>query len=88
MPKPPSQDPWTVERRRIFGRNVRRLREERGLSQEALAEASGLERKAVQRIETATFVPSLDRVLELADGLGLPPAELFVGMVGEDDGDA
>jgi transcriptional regulator with XRE-family HTH domain len=77
VPKP--ANPALYERRLEFGRRLRELREERQLSQEELSRRAGLERKAVQRIETAVVIPSLDRILEVADALGVTPACFFMG---------
>jgi transcriptional regulator with XRE-family HTH domain len=65
------------ERRLRFGDVVRERRTALGLSQEALAERCGVDRKSISRVETGTFSPSLDRVWRLADGLDLPIDQLF-----------
>ena len=64
-------------RREAVGAHIKALREERGLSQWGLAARAGLERKAVQRIETANAVPTLDRLFELADALGVTSSDLL-----------
>jgi len=48
-----------------------------GLTQEGLAERVGCDRRSISRLETAAHSPSLDRVLVLADGLGVSLIELF-----------
>lgn len=74
----PSERPHRVHERRLrFGDVVRERRAELGLSQEALAERCGVDRKSISRVETGTFSPSLDRVWRLADGLDLPISDLF-----------
>lgn len=74
----PSKSPDRVQDRRLrFGDVVRERRAELGLSQEALAERCGVDRKSISRVETGTFSPSLDRVWRLADGLDLPISDLF-----------
>jgi transcriptional regulator with XRE-family HTH domain len=60
-----------------IGANVRRLRLECGLTQEALAEAIGLELRSFQRIELATANPSLAVIVNLADVLGVKPGALL-----------
>ena len=60
-----------------IGANVRRLRLVRGLTQEALAEAIGLELRSFQRIEAATANPSLAVLINLADVLGVKPGALL-----------
>jgi transcriptional regulator with XRE-family HTH domain len=60
-----------------FSRNLRRLRKERGLTQERLAELSGLHLTDVGRIERAERDPGVRTVARLATGLGVPALELF-----------
>lgn len=66
-------------RRVAIGRHLRVLREAQGVSQTTLAEWAGLERKSIQRIETAAFVPSLERFIRIADALGVPASRLLDG---------
>jgi len=74
----PTERPDRVRERRLrFGDVVRERRTELGLSQEALAERCGVDRKSISRVETGTFSPSLDRVWVLADGLDVPISQLF-----------
>ncbi|AKV55774.1 XRE family transcriptional regulator [Bifidobacterium actinocoloniiforme DSM 22766] len=60
-----------------FGRNLRRLRAERGLSQEELAAAAGLSRSQCQRLESGAnrsgqpSNPSLRNLLSLAEALSI-----------------
>jgi transcriptional regulator with XRE-family HTH domain len=69
--------PRVQEFSEYIGANVRRLRLERGLTQEALAEAIGLELRSFQRIEAATANPSLAVLVNLADVLGVKPGALL-----------
>jgi transcriptional regulator with XRE-family HTH domain len=64
------------ERRLRFGLAVRDRRLAAGLSQEALAERCGVDRKSISRVETGAFSPSLDRVWRLADALEVPLEDL------------
>jgi len=62
----------------IFGATVRRLRAERGWTQEDLADAAGLTTTYVGQVERGDKVPSLTVVLKLARGLAVAPGELLV----------
>jgi transcriptional regulator with XRE-family HTH domain len=61
----------------IFAANIRRLREDAGLTQEALAEAADLHMTDIARFETARREPGALIVARLARGLGVDPGELF-----------
>ncbi|HDR9128356.1 TPA: helix-turn-helix transcriptional regulator [Burkholderia vietnamiensis] len=49
------------------GRNVRARREDAGYTQEQVAEALGLQREAVARVERGTAIPTVVRLVELAE---------------------
>lgn len=68
--------------RRAFGRRVRALRLEAGISQEALAERAGLHRTYVSSVERGQRNVGLDNIRKLAAALGVSPAQLF-----DDEGD-
>jgi transcriptional regulator with XRE-family HTH domain len=59
-----------------FGRVVRELRTERGISQEELGNRTGLHRNHVGQVERGELSPTLTSVDVLADALGLPASEL------------
>jgi hypothetical protein len=65
----------------IFAANLRRLREERGLSQEALALRCDMDPAEVRRIETSRRDPGVRVVARLAAGLDVAPAELLAGIL-------
>jgi putative transcriptional regulator len=58
---------------------VRRFREERGLSQGQLAQAMGVSRQTINSIETERFTPSLPLAMMLARFFGQPVEQMFRG---------
>ncbi len=55
--------------RRLVGRNVRRLRKERGLTQEQFAEVSGLAQQYVSGLERSQRNPTLLTLHEIGQVL-------------------
>ena len=63
-----------------FGARLRMLRKERGLSQEKLAELSGLDRTYISGIERGIRNVALRNIEALAQALDLSISELFEDM--------
>jgi transcriptional regulator with XRE-family HTH domain len=63
--------------RRIVGANVRRLRNARGLTQEALADDAKIDVTYLRGIEAGRRNPSLMVMGRLADALSTRPGDLF-----------
>lgn len=68
----PSSDPRTS-----FGKQVRKLRLERGLSQEKLAELANLHRNYVGGVERGERNIALLNIVALARALRIKPAKLL-----------
>jgi transcriptional regulator with XRE-family HTH domain len=63
--------------RKSFGEQVRRLRTRRGLTQQQLAERSGLHETHISRIERGQREPRVTTIYWISRGLSVEPAELF-----------
>lgn len=61
----------------LFGRQLRKLREARDLSQEGLGALCNFERQYVGRIERGERIISFDGMMRLAFNLQVKPAELY-----------
>lgn len=62
--------------RRIVAQNLRRLRQDRGLSQEELADLAGLNRNYVGMVEREENAPTVDTLEALSKALKVAPEEL------------
>ncbi len=65
---------------RSFGRNVARIRGERGFSQDKLAEKADLDRTYVSGIERGVRNPGLRTILRVAKALSVSIGELCKGV--------
>ncbi|WP_368933072.1 helix-turn-helix domain-containing protein [Brevundimonas naejangsanensis] len=62
---------------KTFGRQVKSLRRDRGLSQAQLAEAVNLSEEWIRRIERGEGSPSLDAIEVISTALGEKPSTLL-----------
>ena len=60
-----------------FGHAVRAAREQRGFTQERLAEVASLNRSYLGEIERGLVTPSLATISKIAEALGLAASELI-----------
>ena len=63
----------------ITGATVKRLREEKGLTQAQLADKIGVSAKAVSKWETAKGLPDITLIEPLSQALGVSVLELMSG---------
>lgn len=61
----------------LLGRNVRREREARGLSQEQLAFEAGMKRSYLSELERGLRNPSVRALGRIAEALGVSPPTLL-----------
>jgi len=66
-----------VEEIKNFGLNIRRLRKERKLSMQKLANIAEIEISQIYRIETGKINPKLTTILSIARALEVSPKELM-----------
>jgi transcriptional regulator with XRE-family HTH domain len=66
-----------MDLRDVFARNLRRLRNDRGLSQDALAYEAEISRSYLSQLEKGVFFASLRIIEKLATVLRIEPAELL-----------
>lgn len=71
---------YAQQQREAFGGRLKRLRQQAGLTQEELAELTGLTARVVSDYENGTAPnPKLDTLYRLAYGLGVRPSLMLEG---------
>jgi transcriptional regulator with XRE-family HTH domain len=64
-----------MDMRKLVGRNVRRLRMERQMTQEQFAERSGFSQQYISDLERGRRNPTIVSLYELAQALGATPVD-------------
>jgi transcriptional regulator with XRE-family HTH domain len=72
----PSDDEWIHDRRRQLGDQLRERRLYANLTQEALADLTGIDRRTLQRFERGTSDPTYGRLLRIARALAVRVEDL------------
>lgn len=62
---------------KLFGKVLKQIREEKGMTQEKLAELAEVDRTYIYRLETGKRSPSLNIIFRLADALKVQPGHLI-----------
>jgi transcriptional regulator with XRE-family HTH domain len=65
-----------MDMRRLVGRNVRKIRQKRGLTQEKFAEISGFSQQYLSSLENGRRNPTVVTLYELATALGVSHMDL------------
>lgn len=68
-----------------LGETILKYRQERGLSQERLAERVGVSRQAVSKWEVGDAIPDTDKLIPLARALGITVDELLGNVTEEEE---
>ncbi|MXV53208.1 helix-turn-helix domain-containing protein [Pedobacter sp. HMF7647] len=71
----PSKD--TEELQKKFGENLKKIREEKGLSLREVASRCNLDNSNISKIENGQFNIQLSKIFELAKGLGVEARDLL-----------
>jgi transcriptional regulator with XRE-family HTH domain len=66
-----------MDMRRLVGENVRRIRQDRGLTQEQFAEISGFSQQYLSGLERGRRNPTVVTLFELATALNATPIDLL-----------
>jgi transcriptional regulator with XRE-family HTH domain len=66
-----------MDLRETFARNLRRLRNAKGMSQDSLALDAGISRSYLSQIESGSYYVSIKIVGKLADVLNVEPEEFL-----------
>ncbi len=67
----------------VFSKNLRKYRNESGLSQEAFANKAGLHRTYISALERGKRSVALDNIEKIADALGIDAYLLFIDIPNE-----
>ena len=70
---------------KIFASNLRKYRNQAGLSQKSFAERAGLHRTYISAVECGKRSIALENVQKVADALGIETYKLFIDNIGSQD---
>jgi transcriptional regulator with XRE-family HTH domain len=65
-----------MDMRKLVGRNLKRIRERKGLTQERLAEISGFSQQYLSGLEQGQRNPTIVTIYEIAQALGVSHVDL------------
>jgi transcriptional regulator with XRE-family HTH domain len=74
-----------MDLRDVFAANLRRLRHEKGLSQDDLAYEAEVSRSYLSQLEKGAFYASLKIIGKLGEAFGVEPAELLKAWSGREE---
>jgi len=62
----------------LFGKTLQKIREEKGLSQERLAQSSGYHRTYISMLERGLRTPTLEAIFNIAIALGVSASSIVL----------
>jgi len=62
----------------FLGHSLRRLREAKGMTQDAMAQQCGVSRSTLSRLELNLSVPDVETLIRAANGLGIPLTKFLI----------
>lgn len=65
--------------KKIFGKNLKRIRKEKKITQEQLSEMVGMNPRQISKIETGEHFPECKNIENICDALNINAYELFKG---------
>lgn len=71
------QPDWITSAQQALGRRVRNARLDANLTQEKLAERTGIDRSTIQRIELGQNDARISHLLRIAQAVGMPLRDLL-----------
>lgn len=71
------EDKWIIDARKAIGDRVRVRRLYKNMTQERLAELTGIDRSSIQRIEGGKSDAKISHLLRIARALDMLPADLL-----------
>ena len=73
----PNRNPCPMDVERLVGANFRRLREDRGMSQETAAHNLGTDQAYISQLESGKRNPTIRTLYKLALAINVTPGELY-----------
>lgn len=62
---------------KLFGKNLKKVRKDKGITQEQLSYDTGIELRQIGRIERGEINTGISTVMDIADALKINPRDLF-----------
>ena len=67
-----------MEIKKLLGKRLQEIRKNKGITQEKLAEFTGLDTSSISNIETGKYYPTAENLDKIMEILEIRPSEVFV----------